>query len=412
MNESPPIAPETPEASDTALAFTATRGGFAKILLINTLLTVLTLGIYRFWGKTKLRRYLWRHTRLLGDPLEYTGTGGELFLGFLIVIAVLMPLGVVYGAIDTLIGPHQTGLRIAAEVTYYAVLFALIQIGFYRMWRYRMSRTVWRGIRFGLDGSTWTYLKLATGWTFLTLITLGVAYPWMSMDLWRYQMTHTRIGSERLAFTGTGRQLVKPWLFVNVPLVVYVALLILAGYVANEAASGGAGDLSREIEGFVRQNVALSIAMGVVPVISILALPFTYFYYMVRQSRLMISGLSVGAASFASALPFARLLGFATLGGLLTGLLALPIVAAIGFGISESTTPAAMPIIGFIVFFVFAAVLFPFIWAVVFSFEFLKQVITTMTISNAEVIETFAQGAEADIKTGEGLADALDIGGF
>ena len=56
--------------------------------------------------------------------------------------------------------------------------------------------------------------------------------------------------------------------------------------------------------------------------------------------------------------------------------------------------------------------LFPFIWAVIFSFEFLKQVITTMTITNAEVIETFAQGAEADIKTGEGLADALDIGGF
>lgn len=412
MSESPDISSEPPRASDPALAFTATRGGFAKILLINTLLTVLTLGIYRFWGRTRLRRYLWRHTRLLGDPLEYTGTGGELFLGFLIVIAVLFPLGAIYGAIDTLIGPHQTGLRITAEVTYYAVLFALIQIGFYRMWRYRMSRTVWRGIRFGLDGSTWTYLKLAIGWTFLTVITFGIAYPWMSMDLWRYQMTHTRIGSETFRFSGTGRQLIKPWLFVNVPLAVYVALLILAGYVANEASNGGTGGLAREIEWFVRQNVTLSIVMGVVPVVSILALPITYFYYMIRQSRLMISGLEVGQASFASGLPFGRLLGFAALGGLLTVVLALPIVASIGFGISESTAPAAMPIIGFIAFFVFAAVLFPFIWAVIFSFEFLKQVITTMTITNAEVIETFAQGAEADIKTGEGLADALDIGGF
>jgi uncharacterized membrane protein YjgN (DUF898 family) len=388
MSESPDISSEPPRASDPALAFTATRGGFAKILLINTLLTVLTLGIYRFWGRTRLRRYLWRHTRLLGDPLEYTGTGGELFLGFLIVIAVLFPLGAIYGAIDTLIGPHQTGLRITAEVTYYAVLFALIQIGFYRMWRYRMSRTVWRGIRFGLDGSTWTYLKLAIGWTFLTVITFGIAYPWMSMDL------------------------IKPWLFVNVPLAVYVALLTLAGYVANEASNGVTGGLAREIEWFVRQNVTLSIVMGVVPVVSILALPITYFYYMIRQSRLMISGLEVGQASFASGLPFGRLLGFAALGGLLTVVLALPIVASIGFGISESTAPAAMPIIGFIAFFVFAAVLFPFIWAVIFSFEFLKQVITTMTITNAEVIETFAQGAEADIKTGEGLADALDIGGF
>lgn len=409
MNEIPASAEPS---TIPALEFTATRGGFTKILLINTLLTVLTLGIYRFWGKTKLRRYLWRHTRLLGDPLEYTGTGGELFLGFLIVLAILFPIGIVYGAIDTLIGPHQTGLRIAAEVVYYAVIFALIQIGFYRMWRYRMSRTVWRGIRFGLDGSTWTYLKLATGWTFLTVITLGIAYPWMSMDLWRYQMTHTRIGGERFAFTGSGRQLIKPWLFVNVPLAVYLSLLILAAYIANEAVSGGGSDLSREIERFVRGNVALSIAMGVLPVISILALPFTYFYYMIRQSRLMISGLAVGSASFSSALPFARLLGFAALGVLATVLLALPVVALIGFGVSDQATSGALPIVGLVVFFVFAAVLFPLIWAVVFSFEFLKQVIVTMTIQHPEAIETFAQGADADIKTGEGLADALDIGGF
>ncbi len=44
------------------------------------------LGIWRFWGKTRMRRYLWSHTSLSGDRFEYTGTGGELFVGFIIVM--------------------------------------------------------------------------------------------------------------------------------------------------------------------------------------------------------------------------------------------------------------------------------------------------------------------------------------
>ena len=57
------------------------------IVLLNALLNVLTLSLYRFWGKTRVRRYLWDNTNLLGDRLEYTGTGGELFKGFLFVLS-------------------------------------------------------------------------------------------------------------------------------------------------------------------------------------------------------------------------------------------------------------------------------------------------------------------------------------
>ena len=39
--------------------------------------TVLTLGFYRFWMVTRLRRHYWNAIRIQGDPLEYTGTGRE-----------------------------------------------------------------------------------------------------------------------------------------------------------------------------------------------------------------------------------------------------------------------------------------------------------------------------------------------
>ena len=55
-------------------------------------LALLTLGFYRFWAKTRIRRYLWGHLAFEDEDLEYTGTGRELFLGFLcVVVVVLIP---------------------------------------------------------------------------------------------------------------------------------------------------------------------------------------------------------------------------------------------------------------------------------------------------------------------------------
>ena len=51
----------------------------APIVIVNTLLTIITLSIYRFWAKTRVRQYLWDQTSLDGDRLEYSGTGKELF---------------------------------------------------------------------------------------------------------------------------------------------------------------------------------------------------------------------------------------------------------------------------------------------------------------------------------------------
>ena len=42
-------------------------------------LTVLTLGIYRFWAKTRMRKYIWSSVNIGDDNLEYTGTGLEKF---------------------------------------------------------------------------------------------------------------------------------------------------------------------------------------------------------------------------------------------------------------------------------------------------------------------------------------------
>ena len=65
------------------ITFDGRGGRMIGLGFINGILKVLTLGLYSFWAKTEVRRRIWSATRLNGEPLSYTGTGKELFLGFL-----------------------------------------------------------------------------------------------------------------------------------------------------------------------------------------------------------------------------------------------------------------------------------------------------------------------------------------
>ena len=76
-----------------SFAFEGKLGDFARIAFVNLLVTLLTLGVYAFWGSARARRYLWSHTRFIDDHLEWTGTGKELFKGFVaVLLLVLLPL--------------------------------------------------------------------------------------------------------------------------------------------------------------------------------------------------------------------------------------------------------------------------------------------------------------------------------
>ena len=67
-----------------------------RIWLKNIMFTFMTLGIYSFWGKTNLRKYVYGLFSLDGDRFEYAGTGGELFKGFLKTLPILV---IIFGPI-------------------------------------------------------------------------------------------------------------------------------------------------------------------------------------------------------------------------------------------------------------------------------------------------------------------------
>ena len=158
---------------------------FGKIVATNAILTLVTLGIYRFWGATRERRYLWSHTVLLGEELVWTGTGLELFKGSLIAIIVLAAPLFAWQAGFTYLLAH--GRR---EEAYALAIVALLFINFvigvakFRGLRYRLSRTYWRGIRGGSNNSGLSY-GLSNTWKWAAnYLSAGLAIPWTMITLW------------------------------------------------------------------------------------------------------------------------------------------------------------------------------------------------------------------------------------
>src|SRR5215212_8001367 len=94
-----PAAPELepdPAPAPNGGRFAAPERVFWRLLIRGAVFLAVTLGIYRFWLATDVRRFLWSNTEIAGEGLEYIGTARELLLGFLIAIALLVPINVVF----------------------------------------------------------------------------------------------------------------------------------------------------------------------------------------------------------------------------------------------------------------------------------------------------------------------------
>src|ERR1043166_402896 len=144
----PPAPPEEPAPPPPA-RFLGPERSFWRLLARGAMLLLVTLGIYRFWLATDVRRFLWNNTEIAGDGLEYIGTARELLLGFLIAVALLVPINTLF-----FLGAFAKGIIGQLSGTVALVVLGLLgQFAVYRARRYRLPRTVYRRLRFLQTGS-------------------------------------------------------------------------------------------------------------------------------------------------------------------------------------------------------------------------------------------------------------------
>jgi uncharacterized membrane protein YjgN (DUF898 family) len=101
-------------------------------------------------------------------------------------------------------------------------------VGVHGRRRFVASRTTWRGIRFAVDGSPWSYAAATFGWRLLSGATLGLAYPFLAAADARWSLGRRRLGSEPFGFDGSGWTLFPAYLVAGmVPTVAVVGGLLL-----------------------------------------------------------------------------------------------------------------------------------------------------------------------------------------
>jgi len=298
MSASDAAGAAIPAAGRAKLTYDGRLGELFLLWIKVLLLGIITLGIYsRFWGKTRFRRYFWNHASLLGERFEYDGTGGELFRRFLLAIFVLpLLIALAFGAGFLLQGvglPREAAQPVGA-VLYLAAFVFLFFISQYGSRRYQLSRTVWSGIRGGVEGSSIGYALRAIGYTLLIPITLGIARPWRDVALWRYKTGHSGFGDLDFRFQGTGRSLLAPWL------VAYAASIIGIAVAAIPAAAIGLalGGMPHSFQD-VQMHIPAVIAAAVVFYVTYLIITITgYLHYVVRSFAYFAENTSLGRVRF------------------------------------------------------------------------------------------------------------------
>ena len=387
------------ESRSARVTIDGARGDFFRLVTRGALLELITAGFYRFWLATDMRRLLWSNTSIEGNPLEYTGTAMELFIGFLFALAILVPIYRVY----FLIGIEVERFKAFASLPLILFFYAFGQFAIFRARRYRATRTIWRGVRFWMTGSGWNYAWRACLWGLFTLITLGLALPWRESALEKFKMRHMHYGDLQGRFLGTGWDLFKRgwWLwFVMIVLIVLIGAIVVTAH------------------------------HGIVAILLLLvSSPFIYAVYKSIVWRWWIRGIRFAEISFESDLRATALIGtyWAVIGwmffvSMISGAVFSAVVAIVrrfAGGPIPSQAIAVLfrqhpiPMLGGILLnYMLLVLCFGVIMRVYLIYGVWKRIAESATVHNLDRADNVTARGDLVSALGEGFGQSLDVVGF
>ncbi len=365
---------------------------------------MLTLGIYRFWMKTRLRRWYWSAIRPGGQPLEYVGDPIEKLLGFLIAVVIL---AFYIGIVNLLLMFLSFSLFQGNGAAYLLSFLGVIPLWFYaryRARRYILARTRWRGLRFGLAPGAWGYAGRALWHWTVTLLSLGLLLPRMTFHLEKYRTDRTSYGTAMMVQGGRWQML-------------YPAMRPLFG----AAALTGVAALALNFGPTPAPGIGLAMLAAAAAVYGLV-------HYRVRTLEMLTANKTLdGVALTLDASPF-RILMIHVLGYLLAGVAILLPLMVLGFVImglhfAELATESGatqivllenLPrwlLIGvsamlyFTIFLIWSALTHTFV-----TMPVTRHYARGLRVLNPARIEAIRQRPRDEVVQAEGFAEALDVG--
>lgn len=277
-----PAAGASRQPATHPVQFGGSGAEYFRIWIVNVALTLLTLGIYSAWAKVRRLNYFYRQTSLAGSSFEYHGQPMAILKGRILAVLLLFLWN---------FSPQVHPLFFAA--VFVAALIVMPWLVTSAL-RFRLHNSSYRGLRFSFLGNVKETAKVFYLSILLTVVTLGLAFPYLVWRTKKYFFDHAAYGSLQAAFQTRVGKFFRVYILVGaaasiLPFVIFVAILVSFQGSFSGDGEGFPGSLLR----FDR----IAVIVGAV-VIAFLVYLGAFAYIRARIHVLCWNGLEMGEHRF------------------------------------------------------------------------------------------------------------------
>jgi uncharacterized membrane protein YjgN (DUF898 family) len=271
-------APAQADKHRSPVVFTASAGEYFRIWIVNLALTILTLGIYSAWAKVRKKRYFYSHTRIDDDGFEYRGNPVAILKGRIIAVILL--------AIYSFAGHFSPALKIV-----FVILLAIaVPWLIVRSLAFNAFNSAYRNIRLHFGGTYGECFKVIVLYGLLTVISLGIGYPYLKAQLIRFAARNHHYGTTQFEIGSLTRSFYRTYLKAfGVLILSFIVLGIMVAVLSFGLRVGNRGALP----------MGVGIPFAVAGYGGYLLL---FAYLRARISNLTFNAITIGPVQFESTL--------------------------------------------------------------------------------------------------------------
>lgn len=247
---------------------------FFRIWIVQTALTLFTLGIYSAWAKVRVNRYLLANTSLDDSRFDYHADPVKILKGRTFIL-IFIGIAVV-----------ERYLFPSLNNTINSIFILLFPWFIVRSQVFSLKNISFRGLRFGfLADYTGAYISYAKGF-FISLITFGIGFFYTDYLDKKFRMGHTQFGSSYFDQRATPRQFLH--LYLQAAAIYFIVLV---------TAVVGLGIALKPIQ---FRNVTMNVVKGIVPFVVLIPFVLSYFWVRAARFRILMNSSQLGGLALYS----------------------------------------------------------------------------------------------------------------
>lgn len=210
----PSAAPAAPQLRTLTFTFTGSGKEYFGIWIVNTLLRIVTLGIYSPWAKVRKRRYFYGNTLLNDAPFDYLADPLAILKGWIVAACF--------------IGLYSFATKVSPVVASIMMLafFGIFPWVVVRSRIFNLRNSTHRNIRFNFTEDYREAYRVFLWWQLLVPFTLGLLAPYVIYRQKWFLVENSSFGTTRFRFHGTARDFYRIFVPVMVGAVLCIGLFV------------------------------------------------------------------------------------------------------------------------------------------------------------------------------------------